>query len=59
MNYMAEQVVSGADIMSYCGKCETNRMFKRVSLAVIGRKNVTARYKCTKCGYENIYKFPK
>lgn len=56
---MAEQAVSGADIVSYCGKCETNRIFKRISLAVIGRKNVTARYKCTKCGYENIYKFPK
>lgn len=59
MNYMAEQAVSGADIMSYCCKCETNRVFKRVSLAVIGRKNVTARYECTKCGYENTYKFPK
>lgn len=59
MSYTAEQAIAGTEILCYCQHCKANRTFKRVSLAVITGKHVTARYECEKCGHQNIYKFPK
>ncbi len=59
MSYTPESAIAGDKMLCYCQQCHENQLFKRVSLAVMTSKTVTARYECEKCGYQNIYKFPK
>lgn len=59
MSYTADQAIAGDGMLCYCSQCQENREFKRISLAVITGKYVTAKYECTECGHQNLYKFPK